>query len=214
MLGGHYPLDKSFTLLKGYGSVQHFTQRLGHAFTSGGGCILLFSRCSGRDETTSFLYPKSMFRCGSAKVGRVMDPNVRRFFSQMRACQPHCSLMWACLCLETVISFSLLDLDFMHPFGAQTETISRLCVTGFPLHHVCICDLGFLGTSSCLRCIPASRRILSRGGTPLHVGRVLKLVIHVHMHVTVYICTPLPRRKTKRLPSGGRCQLSCLSLRI
>lgn len=84
-----------------------------------------------------------------------------------------------------------MDLDFMHPFGAQTETISHsmlhdlscFIITLTRVTHV-LNDLYIRNVLGVETLRPASQRDSRLGGTPLHVVRVLKVVTCVPMQVT------------------------------
>lgn len=130
---------------------------VGLAFTSGGGCMLLCSRCSGQGFKTIFLsisqvngrgLPYSSQQSDGSKCSAVISSTASLssyLFYYMRA-----SLV------QNSGSLSLLlNLDFMHLFGAQTATISHssfaipflLFVPRCELRRSCICNA--LGVDLC-----------------------------------------------------------------
>lgn len=91
-----------------------------------GGCILLFSRCSrqGSDDFPSISPVKVKVKDRRLRVGRVMDENVWRQSLQLQVCQTTCFSTSGVDSSKCWFHTFSVDLDFMHPFGAQTETIS------------------------------------------------------------------------------------------
>ena len=84
-----------------------------------------------------------------------------------------------------------MDLDFMHPFGAQTETISDSMLHGLSYFIITLTRVTDVLNELYIRNVlgvetlrPASQRDSRLGGTPLHVVRILKLVTCVPMQVT------------------------------
>ena len=137
------------------GSASYTT--VGLAFTSGGGCMLLSSRCSGQGFKTTFLsisqvngrgLPYSSEQSDGSKCSAVISSTASLssyLFYYMRVSS-----------VQNAGSLSLLlNLDFLHLFGAQTATISHSSfaipflsfVPRCELRRSCICNT--LGVDSC-----------------------------------------------------------------
>lgn len=151
----------------GIGRFQHLIQRLGYAFTTGGGCMSLFSRCLRQEQDDfSFYIPGRGSRMGLGLQGSSEQSDGMRlsggiFLCCVSVCLPVFSFRASIP--QNAGSHSLLvDLDFMHSFGAQTETISHSNVLDSLFTRFCRL-YSFVTCTDCLCMCDTERRVASSG---------------------------------------------------